>query len=67
MDIFGYPLAPETSATSEKTIQEAMWAGVAPVVLAGSGATLLVEHEHTGLVCEHEAALPQRSTLPQDL
>ena len=58
MDIFGYPLAPETSATSDKTIQEAMWAGVPPVVLAGTGATLLVHHEHTGLVCEHEADYP---------
>ncbi len=58
MDIFGYPLAPETSATSEKTIQEAMWAGVPPVVLAGTGATLLVQHERTGLVCETEADYP---------
>lgn len=58
MDIFGYPLAPETSATSEKTIQEAMWAGIPPVVLAGTGATLLVQHERTGLVCENEADYP---------
>ncbi|QVL52796.1 MAG: glycosyltransferase family 4 protein [Cyanobium sp. M30B3] len=58
MDIFGYPLVPETFATSEKTIQEAMWAGIPPVVLAGTGATLLVQHEHTGLVCEHEADYP---------
>ena len=58
MDIFGYPLAPQTYATSEKTIQEAMWAGIPPVVLAGTGATLLVEHEHTGLVCDNEADYP---------
>jgi glycosyltransferase involved in cell wall biosynthesis len=58
IDIFGYPLAPQTYATSEKTIQEAMWAGIPPVVLAGTGATLLVEHEHTGLVCENEADYP---------
>lgn len=58
MDVFGYPLAPDTSATSEKTIQEAMWAGVPPVVLAGTGATLLVQHERTGLVCETEADYP---------
>jgi len=58
MDIFGYPLAPETFATSEKTIQEAMWAGVPPVVLAGTGATLLVQHERTGLVCQNEADYP---------
>ena len=58
MDIFGYPLAPDTYASSEKTIQEAMWAGIPPVVLAGTGATLLVQHERTGLVCEHEADSP---------
>jgi glycosyltransferase involved in cell wall biosynthesis len=58
MDIFGYPLAPDTFATSEKTIQEAMWAGIPPVVLAGNGSTPLVEHERTGLVCESEADYP---------
>ncbi len=58
MDIFGYPLAPDTSATSEKTIQEAMWAGIPPVVLAGNGASPLVHHEETGLVCATEAEYP---------
>jgi hypothetical protein len=59
IDIFGYPLAPDTSATSEKTIQEAMWVGIPPVVLAGTGASGLVEHEHTGLVCETEEDYPR--------
>lgn len=58
MDIFGYPLAPGTSATSEKTIQEAMWAGIPPVVLAGNGASPMVRHEETGLVCASEAEYP---------
>lgn len=58
MDIFGYPLAPDTYATSEKTIQEAMWAGLPVVVLAGNGATPLVQHERTGLVCQSEADYP---------
>lgn len=58
MDIFGYPLAPDTYATSEKTIQEAMWAGIPPVVLAGNGSTALVDHERTGLVCQSEADYP---------
>jgi len=58
MDIFGYPLAPDTFATSEKTIQEAMWAGIPPVVLAGNGSTPLVDHEQTGLVCQSEADYP---------
>lgn len=52
IDVFGYPLAPDSFATSEKAIQEAMWAGVPPVVLAGTGASSLVEHERTGLVCD---------------
>jgi glycosyltransferase involved in cell wall biosynthesis len=58
MDIFGYPLAPDTYATSEKVIQEAMWAGVPPVVLGGNGSTWLVDHERTGLVCQSEADYP---------
>jgi glycosyltransferase involved in cell wall biosynthesis len=58
IDIFGYPLAPDTYATSEKTIQEAMWAGIPPVVLAGNGSTALVDHERTGLVCQSEADYP---------
>jgi glycosyltransferase involved in cell wall biosynthesis len=59
IDIFGYPLAPDTSATSEKTIQEAMWVGIPPVVLAGTGASGLVEHGRTGLVCDTEDAYPR--------
>ena len=59
VDIFGYPLAPDTSATSEKAIQEAMWVGIPPVVLSGSGAVGLVEHERTGLVCDHEDDYPR--------
>ena len=60
VDIFGYPLAPDTYATSEKTIQEAMWVGIPPVVLSGTGAAELVEHEHTGLVCDGEDDYPAR-------
>jgi hypothetical protein len=59
MDIFGYPLAPETSATSEKAIQEAMWVGIPPVVLAGTGASPMVRHEITGLICESESDYPR--------
>lgn len=59
MDIFGYPLAPHSYATSEKVIQEAMWVGVPPVVLANSAAASLVQHERTGLVCQTEAEYPR--------
>ncbi len=58
VDVFGYPLAPDSYATCEKTVQEAMWAGIPPVVLAGSGPSGLVEHERTGLVCEGEDDYP---------
>ena len=59
MDIFGYPLAPGSSASSDKTIQEAMWAGIPPVVIAGTGAAALVDHERTGLVCASESEYPK--------
>lgn len=58
IDIFGYPLAPGTYASAEKSIQEAMWVGIPPVVIAGTGAASLVDHECTGLVCESEAEYP---------
>jgi glycosyltransferase involved in cell wall biosynthesis len=58
MDIFGYPLTPDTYATSEKVIQEAMWVGLPPIVLASSAPASLVEHEHTGLICQSEDEYP---------
>ena len=65
MDIFGYPLAPDTYASSDKAIQEAMWAGVPPVLLAGNGVSDLIAHERTGLVCatadEYAAAIERLS------
>ena len=48
--IFGYPLADDTYATSEKALQEAMWVGVPPVVFPHGGVRDLVVHEDTGLV-----------------
>lgn len=53
-DIFGYPLCPETYATSEKAIQEAMWVGVPPVVFPYGGVPYLVEDGVTGRVVESE-------------
>jgi glycosyltransferase involved in cell wall biosynthesis len=53
-DIFGYPLADDTYATSEKALQEAMWVGVPPVVFPHGGLRDLVEHERTGLVVTSE-------------
>jgi len=53
-DIFGYPLAEDTYATSEKALQEAMWAGVPPVVFPHGGIRDLVADGETGLVATSE-------------
>lgn len=53
-DVFGYPLAPDTSATSEKALQEAMWLGVPPVILDHSGAVDLVHDGTTGIIAHSE-------------
>lgn len=54
-DVFGYPLSPQSYATSEKALQEAMWAGVPPVVFPHAGVRYLVEDGVTGLVVETAA------------
>jgi glycosyltransferase involved in cell wall biosynthesis len=50
LDVFGYPLCEDTYATSEKSLQEAMYAGVPPVVFPHGGVRDLVEDGQTGLV-----------------
>lgn len=55
LDVFGYPLHPENSATSEKALQEAMWLGVPPVVLDSPSMAELIDHEATGLIAADEA------------
>jgi len=57
MDIFGYPLEPDTYATGDATLKEAMWVGVPPVVLVSSAPANLVSDEQSGLVVD-EAAYP---------
>jgi len=51
-DVFGYPSSPESAgyAGSELVIQEAMYAGVPPVVFPTGGIGHLVVNEYTGLV-----------------
>lgn len=51
-DIFAYPLAAGSYVTSEKALQEAMWAGLPPVLLAGTAATGWIEHGVTGFVAQ---------------
>ena len=50
LDLFGYPLCPDTYATSEKSLQEAMAVGLPPVVFPYGGLPDLVEDGVTGRV-----------------
>ncbi len=51
-DIFAYPLAQGSYATSEKALQEAMWAGLPPVLLTGTAAIGWIEDGITGFVAQ---------------
>jgi len=54
MDIFGYPLAADAYATSEKVLQEAMWVGIPPVVFDHGGPAAMVVDGESGLVVSDE-------------
>jgi hypothetical protein len=58
-DVFGYPIRPGTSASSDLNLKEAMYAGVPPVVLADAGTDELVEHGITGLVAPTTEEYPR--------
>jgi glycosyltransferase involved in cell wall biosynthesis len=58
-DVFGYPLCHDTSAASETSLQEAMYAGVPPVVFPHAGVRDLVRHQETGLVVKSELEYTQ--------
>lgn len=53
-EVFGYPLNEETYATSEKSLQEAMYMGVPPVVFPYGGLDYLVQDSQTGIVVKTE-------------
>lgn len=55
LDVFGYPLCAETYAGAEMVLQEAMYAGVPPVIFPNGGAQRTVIHGDTGLVVHSEA------------
>lgn len=50
LDVFGYPLRADGTASSDLVLKEAMYAGVPPVVLSDGAGELLVEDGVTGLV-----------------
>jgi glycosyltransferase involved in cell wall biosynthesis len=54
LDAFGYPLRPDNYATGELVLQEAMYAGVPPVVLAHGAPARLIENGETGLIVDNE-------------
>lgn len=54
LDVFGYPLCEGTYATSEKSLQEAMYAGIPPVVFPYGGVKELVQNNETGLIVNSE-------------
>jgi len=49
-DIFTYPLNSSAWSTSDKTLQEAMWLGLPPVLMAGTALDGWVTHGNTGFV-----------------
>ncbi|MGE0715500.1 MAG: glycosyltransferase, partial [Alphaproteobacteria bacterium] len=51
-DVFGYPLAADTYSSSDRALQEAMFAGVPPVILRHGGIVDMVIHEETGFVVD---------------
>lgn len=57
-DIFGYPLAEDTYATSERALQEAMWVGLPPVVFPHGGIQALIDDGRTGIVARSEGDYP---------
>lgn len=59
LDVFGYPLCEDTYGTSEKSLQEAMYAGIPPVVFPHSGIKHLVQHSETGLIANSEIEYQQ--------
>jgi len=55
LDVFGYPLCEDNYSTAELVVQEAMFAGVPPVLFAHGGAQRTVRHGETGLIVHSEA------------
>jgi glycosyltransferase involved in cell wall biosynthesis len=54
-DVFGYPLRPDSSGSSDLVVKEAMYAGVPPVVFPYAGVDELVDHAQTGLIARDAA------------
>jgi glycosyltransferase involved in cell wall biosynthesis len=69
LDVFGYPLAQDNYSTSDLILQEAMYAGVPPVVLPYGGYSRLVSHQQTGLIVsesDYPGAIEYLSSHPEE-
>jgi glycosyltransferase involved in cell wall biosynthesis len=55
-DVFAYPLAEQTYATSDLALQEAMLAGVPPVTLPHGGLSRFVTDGKNGIIAQNEDA-----------
>lgn len=58
-DIFVLPLNPYSYATSEKSLQEAMWLGLPPVMLTGTATEGWIEHGRTGYLALDEVSFAE--------
>jgi glycosyltransferase involved in cell wall biosynthesis len=58
-DIFVHPLNPHSYATSEKSLQEAMWLGLPPVMLTGTAADGWLEHGVNGYLASDETSFAE--------
>ena len=68
LDVLGYPLHQQTSCTSELVVQEAMHAGIPPVLMAHGGPAQLVTSGRNGIVVastdEYVAAIESLAQRP---
>ncbi|MBF2057315.1 MAG: glycosyltransferase family 4 protein [Cyanobacterium sp. T60_A2020_053] len=51
-DVYGYPLCEDTYAAAELNLQEAMYAGIPPVVFPHGGVKKLIINNYTGLMVD---------------
>ncbi|MEZ4752936.1 MAG: glycosyltransferase [Bdellovibrionota bacterium] len=58
-DVYGYPLCEDTFASAELNLQEAMVAGIPPVVFPHGGIRQLVVNDFTGLVVSSDLEYSQ--------
>lgn len=54
IDVFGYPLCADNYSTTDQTLQEAMFAGIPPVIFDHGATQSAVQHNRTGLVVSSE-------------